>query len=344
MNLEIVNLRSSFEKKEVIEFLKKFDLNFDETIDYSLVIRQNDEIVATASKTKNIIKCFAIDDKMRGEGLTNTLVTNLLNKSFEQNFFHNFVFTKPSNINIFKGVGFNLVSQTDKVALLEIGTTNIEKTLTSIKEKYNLSDDINRAMLVMNCNPFTLGHQYLIQKAASENDEVLIFVVQEDKSTFPFDVRFDLVKKGTEHLKNVKVIPGTEYIISSATFPNYFLRKEDDSLLEYIKLDVTITGEYFCKEFKINKRYVGEEPYCPMTKKYNEIMYDILKKYGVEVIVIPRKEIDSIAVSASKVRKLLKEDNYLELESLLPKTTYDFLMTEKGKEIAEKIKTLNSAH
>lgn len=344
MNLEIVNLKSNYEKNEVRNFLKKFDLNFDDTIDYSLIIRENDEIVATASKTKNIIRCFAVDDRMRGEGLTNTLVTNLLNKIFEEDIYHTFVFTKPSNINIFEGVGFSLVSKTDKVALLEIGVTNIEKTLNQIIVTNNIDVDTQKAILIMNCNPFTLGHQYLIEKAASENAEVLLFVVQEDKSSFPFDIRLDLVKRGTAHLKNVTVLPGTEYIISSATFPNYFLRKEDDSLLEYIKLDVTITGEHFCKKLGINKRYVGEEPFCPVTKKYNEIMEDILKKYGVEVIVIPRKESEEVAISASKVRELLKNEDYETLKTLVPGTTYEFLISEKGREIADKIKNSSSAH
>lgn len=344
MNLEIVNLNSNYEKKEVRSFLENFHLKYDETVDYSIIIRENDEIVATASKTKNIIKCFAVDDSMRGEGLTNTLVTNLLNKIFEEGMFHSFVFTKPSNINIFKGVGFSLVAQTDKVALLEIGTNSIDKTLTSIIKENNLDINTQKAILIMNCNPFTLGHQYLIEKASKENEQVLVFIVEEDKSSFPFVNRIKLVKEGTSHLSNVIVLPGTEYIISSATFPNYFLRKEDDSLIEYIKLDVTITGAQFCKKLGISKRYVGEEPYCKVTEKYNEIMCEILGKYGVEVIVVPRKESEHMAISASKVRAYLKEDNYEAIKSIVPSCTYEFLTSEKGKEIAEIIKSHNSAH
>ena len=45
MNIETLNLNSSYQKNELKEFLKKFQLNFDETIDYSLVIRKNEEIV-----------------------------------------------------------------------------------------------------------------------------------------------------------------------------------------------------------------------------------------------------------------------------------------------------------
>ena len=256
MNIETLNLNSNYQKNELKEFLKKFQLNFDETIDYSLVIRKNEEIVATASKSKNIIKCFAIDDSLRGEGVTNTLVTTLLNKSFDQGIFHTFVFTKPSNEDIFKGVGFKPISKTDKVALLEIGMNSIDKTIDKIKSKLNWKEDSNNGLLIMNCNPFTLGHQFLIETAAKKMDNILVLVVEEDKSSFPFLDRIALVKKGTEHLKNVTALPSTEYVISSATFPNYFLRKEDDSLVEFMKLDTKITAEHFCKKLKIGRAHV----------------------------------------------------------------------------------------
>lgn len=344
MNIETLNLNSSYQKNELKEFLKKFQLNFDETIDYSLVIRNNEEIVATASKSKNIIKCFAIDDSLRGEGVTNTLVTTLLNKSFDQGIFHTFVFTKPSNEDIFKGVGFKPISKTDKVALLEIGMNSIDKTIDKIKSKLNWKEDSNNGLLIMNCNPFTLGHQFLIETAAKKMDNILVLVVEEDKSSFPFLDRIALVKKGTEYLKNVTVLPSTEYVISSATFPNYFLRKEDDSLVEFMKLDTKITAEYFCQKLNISTRFVGEEPFCEITKKYNDTMIETFKEFNLKVCIIPRKEMEHCAISASQVRALLKEDKLNEVKNLVPYSTYEYLISEKGKEITERIKNSNSVH
>lgn len=344
MNIETLNLNSNYQKNELKEFLKKFQLNFDESIDYSLVIRKNEEIVATASKSKNIIKCFAIDDSLKGEGVTNTLVTTLLNKSFDQGIFHTFVFTKPSNEDIFKGVGFKLISKTDKVALLEIGMNSIDKTVNKMKMQLNWREKSDNGLLIMNCNPFTLGHQFLIETAAKKMDNVLVLVVEEDKSSFPFLDRITLVKRGTEHLKNVTVLPSTEYIISSATFPNYFLRKEDDSLIEFMKLDTKITAEHFCKKLNISTRFVGEEPFCEVTKKYNETMIETFKEFNLKVCVIPRKEMEHCAISASQVRALLKEDKLDEVKNLVPYSTFEYLISEKGKEVAERIKSSNSVH
>ncbi len=344
MNIETINLNSNYQKNELKSFLKKFDLSFDETIDCSLVIRKDEEIVATASKGKDIIKCFAIDDSMRGEGVTNTLVTTLLNKSFDQGIFHSFVFTKPSNENIFKGVGFKPISKTDKVALLEIGLNSIDKTIANIKTSLNWSDNSSNGLLIMNCNPFTLGHLYLIETASQEMDNILVLVVEEDKSSFPFVDRIDLVKKGTSHLQNVTVLPSSKYVISSATFPNYFLRKEDDSLTEFMKLDTRITAEHFCKKLNISTRFVGEEPFCEITNRYNQTMIETFKEFGLNVYIIPRKENDKVAISASNVRELLKDGNWDEISKIVPATTLEFLQSEKGKEITDRMKNSSSVH
>ena len=52
------------EKRSLIaNFLNKFQLQFDNDIDYSIVVYDNERIIATASKSRNILKCFAILDK-----------------------------------------------------------------------------------------------------------------------------------------------------------------------------------------------------------------------------------------------------------------------------------------
>ena len=340
MNVERVNLKSSYETEEIRKFLEKFGLEYAKDVDYTVCVRRGEEIIGTASKTRDVVKCFAIDDSARGEGITNLLVTTLTNKMFEEGLTHSFLFTKPENIDIFAGIGYKLIAKTGKVALMEMGIGNIDKKIEQLKKKFEIEGDKQRGLIVMNCNPFTYGLQFLIETAAKEVEELLIFVVEEDKSVFPFKDRYELVKKGTAHLSNVKVIPGTEYIISSATFPTYFLKKEDDMLLEYVKLDVTVTAEHFCKKLGITKRFVGEEPYCAVTAKYNEAMAEILPKYGVKLCVIPRKEWAGKAISASRVREYIKEGKVEELKNLVPATTYEYLTSAEGEKVCERIKNV----
>lgn len=335
-NLESVNLKSKYEVNEVKSFLEKFDLKYED-VDYSVVIKHQDQIIATCSKKGNILKCFAVDENYQGLGLSNNLISKVTEKLFLENKYHSFIFTKPKSQNIFEMLGYKNIFTTDKVSLLESGNKNINKSLDKLKSEYKIKENENYASIVMNCNPFTLGHRHSIERASKENKNVIVFVVEEDKSVFPFKIRYRLIKEGISDLKNVVLIPGDKYLISSATFPNYFLKKNDNSLKEYTKLDCNIFGKYFVPKFNITKRYVGSEPYCEVTNIYNDTMKEVLPKYNVEVKIIERKEALEDAISASRVRSLLKESNIKDVEKLVPKSTMDFLLSEEGEVVISKL-------
>lgn len=183
----------------------------------------------------------------------------------------------------------------------------------------------NIGAIVMNCNPFTLGHQYLIEFAAAQVEILIIFVVEENKSYFEFDDRIKLVKSGTRHLNNVYVIPSGRMIISTVTFPGYFLKDTPEAVNLDTSLDVSIFGKYIAKAFHIQTRFVGEEPFDIVTRNYNESMKRILPLYGIRLVIIPRKESEGEPVSASRVRKLLEEKDFSGIRQLVPETTYQFL-------------------
>ncbi|MEF9992394.1 MAG: [citrate (pro-3S)-lyase] ligase [Romboutsia sp.] len=329
-NVESINLKSKYEVEEVREFLGEFDLKYED-VDYSIVIKENDKIIATCSKKDNILKCFAIDSNYQGLGLSNNLISKVTEKLFLENKYHSFIFTKPENNHLFEGLGYKNIFTTDKVSLLESGNRNINSSLDKIIKEYKIDNSSRNVCIVMNCNPFTLGHRYLIEKASKENENVIIFVVEEDKSAFPFKVRYDLVKKGTQDLKNVVVVKAGTYVISSATFPNYFLKKNDDVLKEYTKLDCNIFAKYFAQKFNIVKRYVGSEPHCEVTNIYNESIKEVFKNYNIDVEIVDRKEILNDAISASRVRQLLKDNKIDQVKNLVPQTTMDFLLSEEGE-------------
>lgn len=193
-------------------------------------------------------------------------------------------------------------------------------------KKYQL---INRGQkfgaIVMNCNPFTRGHRYLIEQASSQVDLLYVFVVEEDKSFFKFEDRIEMVRRGTSDLANVKVLPSGRYIISKDTFWQYF-EKDNVEQVDDMDYDVRIFGEVVAKEIGITVRFVGEEPFDKVTKKYNETMKRILPEYDIEVVEIPRTSTeDGIIISASAVRKAMEEKDVNLLEKMLPKTTQEYL-------------------
>lgn len=179
--------------------------------------------------------------------------------------------------------------------------------------------------IVMNCNPFTLGHYHLIKLASQMVDFLYIFVVEEDKSEFAFSDRIQLVKDGVQSIKNIKVISSGKYIISSATFPEYFDKEEKKSLTLDLSKDVTIFGKHIAPIFDLSIRFAGEEPTDAVTRQYNETMKRILPKYGVKFIEIPRVKYSEKYISASTVRQLYHEGNFSELRNYVPNTTLEYL-------------------
>jgi len=342
--IQKINLLDVVEVKEVSDFLQTFQLLLDDNVDYTIVVRQNEEIKATCSKAKNVFKCFAVSEDLRGTGVSATLMGAAVDRLFEEGIYHSFIFTKVANIDIFTSLGYKLIHKIENVALLESGIYDIRKYLKKLKKEHNIDTITNKSAIVMNCNPFTLGHLYLIEEAASQSKVVLVFIVEEDKSSFPFINRYNMVKEGVSHLPNVRVIKGGEYIISQATFPTYFLRKKDDILKAYTTLDASIFGRYFCEALNITKRFIGEEPYCKVTNAYNNALKEILPTYGVEVVEIKRKDFMGDIISASKVRKLIAEGKISDIQNIVPSSTWKFLNTAVGKEVMGRIKASDSPH
>lgn len=187
--------------------------------------------------------------------------------------------------------------------------------------------------LVMNCNPFTLGHQYLVEYAASKVVKLYLFVVEEDKSEFPFADRIELVRQGVKNFSNVEVLPSGKFIISQQTFSGYFNKAQLQDVAVDSSEDVEIFGKEIAPTLGITIRFAGEEPTDNVTRQYNETMKEILPRYGVEFCEIPRKNFGDEPISASKVRAALKEGDFDKIKNLVPETTYLYL---RGRYSAKK--------
>lgn len=199
------------------------------------------------------------------------------------------------------------------------------KTLESYKRGGN--ESLNGS-IVMNCNPFTLGHRYLIEYASSKVDYLYIFVVEENRSCFDFKDRLELVEKGTADLNNVIVLPSGNFIISATTFPGYFYKNSLKDVKIDCSNDINVFAEYIAPALNIKVRFAGQEPLDPVTNQYNEGMSEILPKHGIKFDVIPRKKDDNGVgvISASRVRKYLEEGKLEEIKQIVPPTTYNYLI------------------
>lgn len=188
--------------------------------------------------------------------------------------------------------------------------------------------------IVMNCNPFTLGHKYLVEYALSHCDYLFVFIVQEDKSYFHFSDRFRIAMENCKCYESVCVIPSGNLIASNYTFPEYFKREEhrdngftSSSMRITPVLDFRVFGSYIAPVLRIKKRFIAEEPLDKVTRQYNQYMKRILSEFDIDVVEIPRKTlIDGEIISASKVRKMYKERSFDKMREMLPDITYSELI------------------
>lgn len=335
-DIRVINLSRSYERQEISDFLEKHDLFMEKDVDYTIGVYSYDMVIGTGSLSGNVIKCMAVDHAHRGKGISNKIITHLINEEYERGNKHLFVFTKTENKEIFEDMGFMEITSAFNVSLLENNPHGIEKYAESLKRKRKEGSIISG--IVMNCNPFTLGHQYLIEKASEISDVLHIFLVWENRSLFPKEVRLRLLEEGTSHLNNVTIHRGENYVISNSTFPSYFIKEKNSVVKIHATLDLKIFGEYIAPSLGINHRIVGEEPNDPVTNEYNSTMKELLPVYNIKVTELPRKMFGEDVISASKVRKMIKEDNIEALKHLVPVSTYTYLESDEARRIVESIK------
>lgn len=289
----------------------------------TVLVWDGDELIATGSREGSILKCIAVDDGHQGEGLTATVLTQLRQEAFEAGESKLFLYTKPRNEHLFTPLLFHPIAKTGKVLLMEDDVRGIRRFLSSLPVP-----DGECGCIVMNADPFTLGHRYLVETAAKQCENLLIFVLSEDRGHVPATDRLELVKRGTADLPNVTVLPTGPYLISSATFPTYFLKDRDDAQEIQCMLDVEIFAKYYAPHFRITRRFVGTEPLSNLTDRYNEVLRSQLPPRGIEVTEFPRLERNGTPISASAVRKALSEGDRDTVRSLIPRTTYNYFFKE----------------
>ncbi|MCD6396807.1 MAG: [citrate (pro-3S)-lyase] ligase [Spirochaetaceae bacterium] len=325
---------------DIIRLLKSNDLTFDTDIDQTLIIKIDNSLAATASISGKVLKCIAVKKEYKNLNLTGNLLTSMITREYQKGNTNLFLFTKPENKIIFLQLGFFPVYEIkDAVILMENNPNGLNNFTNQLKKESEgkKKDKGKISSIVVNCNPITNGHLYLIEKAAAESDILHLFVVSEDRSVFPFQVRYQLIKEATAHIDNVILHTGSDYIISNTTFPSYFIKDSKTIVDIHARLDLGIFSEKIAPSLGITSRFAGDEPLCPVTSNYNRLMKEILPKHGIEFHIIRRFETGGKPVSASMVRKLLLEKDFDSIKSIVPPVTYNFLTSSGGEEIIKKL-------
>jgi [citrate (pro-3S)-lyase] ligase len=334
------------DRQAIAAFLQGQGLQCDEHLDFTVAFLARNRMVATGSLSGRIIKCLAVDGTFQGEGLAASLVSRLEAEAAIRGIANPFVFTSPGNLELFSAMGYHALGEVPgAVVLLEQGQglERWERSLRSLAEANRRTGPV--ATLVMNCNPPTLGHLHLIRTAAEASAQVFLFVVAEDASAFPTEVRLRLVREEALAFPNVTVVPGSEYLVSRATFPSYFLKGCPCDLAEvHARLDAGIFARRIAPALGAVRRYLGEEPFCPVTAIYNRVLKEELPRHGIEVVEIPRLAQEGEALSASRVRRHLREGNREAALRLVSPTTGAYLESAEAASVLQKLTAGNGRH
>ena len=311
-------------------FLNSCQLDYDESIGFTAVLMEEDEIIAAGSLDGATIKCVAVSPAHQGEDAASQVMTALLERASEQGIHHLMLYTKPQNQYIFSSFGFHPVIRTADCLLMENKRDGLKRFLAELNQPTDENGPVG--CIVANCNPFTYGHRYLIETAAHACAWVHVFVLSEKRGMFTPEERMRMVKDGCDDLKNVIVHPTGPYMVSSATFPNYFIKDKLRTGDIHCEMDVRLFAEKIAPALSIARRYVGTEPECNVTNRYNKRMKALLPSYGIELMEIPRKENGGRAVSASHARRLIEEKQWAQLKELLPESSMKVICEKEGDE------------
>ena len=317
--------------------LERVDITLDEHLDYTCAIYDDEGApIATGSAFGPTLRCFAVDPAHQGEGLLNEVVTHLMENRQEHGFFHLFVYTKPNSVKFFKDLGFTVIAEVPGyLVFLENRADGFPGFLRKLEAAKRPGKS---AAIVMNANPFTLGHRYLVETAVRENDTVHLFLLSENAGPIPAAVRHQLVRAGVADLPNVMLHETEEYLISSATFPGYFLKTEDKILRTQAALDTALFVR-IAEALGVTVRYVGSEPRSVVTGIYNEVLSETLPAHGIECRVLPRKELpDGRIISASAVRQAIHDDRLDAVAEMLPEPTLAFFRSPEAAPIVAAIR------
>ena len=321
---------------QIDALLEQEGIRRDGNLDYiCAMFDENYNVIGTGSCFGNTLRCFAVSSAHQGEGLLNQIITHLIEVQCARGNLHLFLYTKVKSAKFFGDLGFYEIARVeDTLVFMENRRDGFGSYLRRLEKS---KTDGKSAALVMNANPFTRRHHSLVETAAAACDTLHLFVVSEDASLVPFSVRKKLVAEGVAHLPNVVLHDSGPYIISNATFPSYFLKDEAAVIDGHARLDLAVFTK-IAAALNITARYVGEEPTSQVTGLYNKIMCEQLPKAGIDCIIVPRKEADGKAISASTVRQCLQTGDWATLKTLVPATTLAYFQSEEAKPVLEKIR------
>lgn len=362
---------------EVDALLEREGIHRDQHLDYTAAMLDEDyHVIATGSLFGNTLRCMAVSSDHQGESLMNAIVSHLVEVQYSRGNYHLFLYTKCDSARFFGNLGFYEITRVpeENIVFMENKRTGFRDYLAALQQETQQAEATARdeanagepgpshpaetvmapgrscaagpaalnqservGAIVMNANPFTLGHRYLVEQARAACGVLHLFMVSEDVSLVPFSVRKKLILEGAKDIPGIIYHEAGSYIISSATFPAYFQKGDNAVIRSQAGIDARIFTQ-IAAALGITDRFVGDEPTSVVTGIYNEILSTALPEAGVACHIIPRKEADGKAISASTVRSCIHDGRLEDIRGLVPETTYRYFTSPEAAPVIGRIR------
>jgi [citrate (pro-3S)-lyase] ligase len=326
----IIRTARASDMDAVMKLLRQNDLIYENDIERTVVIEEEGKIIGTASLSSRLIKCVAISENDRGRDLTSLLFTAIISEQQKRGQTEFFLFTKPELAERFIQLGFLKIAAGNRAVFMEYKRTGFRDYLHSLHRLAVKAEKVG--CIVMHANPFTAGHRFLVEYGAADCNVLHVFVLSDENAFFSRRERFEMVSRGVSDLKNVRVHPAGDYIISPVTFPAYFLKSPGVVAEEYARIDIDLFLGGIAEALYITDRFVGEEPEDELTAMYNVKLQELLPKRGIMLHQVPRLRVGGLPVSASRVRRAVQEKNESELKTILPDSSYQYIISRLMKQ------------
>lgn len=311
-NLDIceIPLSSGWFREKVLDFLSAHGLTLDASLEELVGLYDSEErLCGCAGREGNVIKCVAISEAIRGMNATALLLSPLMNRILEEGHSNILLFTKPENENLFHSQGFHTVGKAPSAIMMETDRNALKNYLQELRQLAEGRPE-PIGVIVMNVNPLTIGHEYLIRRASANAGTLVVIPLQEHSSNmFTEEARCESLRNLARELPNVVIAPSSPYAISAATFPSYFIKDASEAARTQMILELNIFATHIAPALNATIRFVGTEPHDSLTSQYNVMMKEILPRHGITV-----DEIDRLCdpfgqpYSASRVRQAIKEE------------------------------------
>lgn len=256
--------------QKVKDFLDKNALELSDDVELFVTASEEGEMVACGGISGKILKCVAVTPRLRGQRFVLKVIDELLEAAKRRGQKELFLFSAPKNQAYFESHGFRLIeSSGDEVILME-NSDNLAQFKEGLRQKR--VDGKNIGSVVLCDSPLQERETALINQALEQCDWLHVFVVCQEGTHSP--ARTEALRQSLASFSRISVHENSEYLISKATFPTYFIKDQDHINALHGELDLKIFKRHIAPALGITHRFIGCE--SDVNEAYNALMKELL--------------------------------------------------------------------